>query len=171
MLLPEELALVMQLQDGPSGKVLPIAFTGNRVPGAEKVETIAHTPDGSYTDFTLSWETIEIRVQSVTDGDDLYIKISEKAETGSPGNKPGATLEDPGRQTADISANANSSAAGEPKSNSDLRSIAPNRLLVFNDFFYNKKVKYQLKRADNIFSRRNLKREACPEIDLNRGPI
>ncbi len=78
--LPDELGLVMQIRDGMSGKILPIAFTGNRSEGAEKVETIAHTPDGSFTDFMLHWQGIDIRVQTVTEGDDQYIRVTRNDE-------------------------------------------------------------------------------------------
>ncbi len=83
VLLPEELALVLKLKDGASGNILPMAFTGNSVPGSEKVRTIAHTPDGSYTDFILTWKTIHIRVQSVSEYKNLYLKVSQLDENAT----------------------------------------------------------------------------------------
>ncbi|MFW5821364.1 MAG: MGH1-like glycoside hydrolase domain-containing protein, partial [Bacteroidota bacterium] len=73
--LPEGLGVLISLKDGDSQQVLEHAFTGNRVPGTEKVQTIAHTPGGAYTDHKLHWKSIDIRTQSVKKGDDLYIRI------------------------------------------------------------------------------------------------
>jgi len=76
ILLPEEIGLMMRLKEGNEGEVLGLAFTGNRVPGTEKVMPIAHTPDGSFTDFTLEWRNIQLRVQSVSQGKDLQIRVT-----------------------------------------------------------------------------------------------
>lgn len=73
--LPEGMGIILSLKDSNTGQVLEHAFTGNSVPGTEKVETIAHSPDGSYTDHKLHWKSISIRTQTVTEGDNLYIRI------------------------------------------------------------------------------------------------
>lgn len=73
--LPDEVGLMMRLQDGKSGDMLQFAFTGNRVEGAEKVMPVAHTPNGSYTDFMLRWKGVAVRVQSVSEGENLAIRI------------------------------------------------------------------------------------------------
>lgn len=80
VLLPEELGLVMELRDGMSGKILPMAFTGNRSEGSEKVETIAHTADGSYTDFILHWQGLDLHVQAVAEDDELNVRLTRQDE-------------------------------------------------------------------------------------------
>ncbi len=75
VLLPEALALIMGIEDGPSGTYMEHVFTGNRVPGTEKVRTHAHTPDGRFTDFSLYWKNISIRVKSAAIEDDLFIWV------------------------------------------------------------------------------------------------
>jgi len=77
--LPDELALVISLEDFESGEILEHAFTGNRVPGTEKVRTIAHTPDGSFIEFTLVWKDISIAVQSVSRNKNLYVRIIDNS--------------------------------------------------------------------------------------------
>lgn len=78
--LPDELTLSMQIKDGKTEDILSISFTGNQSPGAEIVKTIAHTPDGSFTDMTLSWHKIPIRVQAVSEKTELFIRISRLNE-------------------------------------------------------------------------------------------
>ncbi len=80
--LPEGLGVIIALKDGRSLQVLEHAFTGNRVPGSEKVETIVHSPDGSYTDHKLNWKSINIRTQSVKNDDNLYIRIINLNQDG-----------------------------------------------------------------------------------------
>lgn len=84
--LPEGLALIVKLENRSSGEVLEHAFTGNRVPGSEKVETLAHTGDGSYTDFILQWRNFDIQVQTVSTQDDLYMRIIDLGKE-SPNNE------------------------------------------------------------------------------------
>ncbi len=76
--LPDELAVSVRIKDGSSGEYLPFAFPGNRVKGTEKVETIAHKPDGSFTELNLAWRNIPVTVQTVASGDDLYIRITRR---------------------------------------------------------------------------------------------
>ncbi|MDZ7402329.1 MAG: trehalase family glycosidase [candidate division KSB1 bacterium] len=85
VLLPEGLALTLQLKDTLSGDTLRYAFTGNTVKGAEYVRPLAHTTDGSYTDFLLYWRDFGMRIQSVAKGDDLTWLITPDATCKNPG--------------------------------------------------------------------------------------
>ncbi|MFP4547827.1 MAG: hypothetical protein ACLFQM_06815, partial [Fidelibacterota bacterium] len=86
VLLPEGLAFQLIIEDTLNNKHLPIAFTGNHVDGSEKVRTLAHTPDGAYTDFYLQWQDFGMQVQSVAFGDDeLLIKITPDRDFGNHG--------------------------------------------------------------------------------------
>ncbi len=76
VLLPEGLALTLQVHDSLSGDSLRFAFTGNRVPGSEYVRPIAHSTDGSHTDFLLYWRDIGIRVQNAARGWDLSLLVT-----------------------------------------------------------------------------------------------
>ncbi len=75
VLLPEQLSLHMYIKDSISNKELYYAFTGNHVRGAEKVKTLAHTPDGSYTAFRILWGDFNLTVQTVAHGDELDVLI------------------------------------------------------------------------------------------------
>ena len=85
VLLPEGLALNVQIQDTLLDDSLVYAFTGNRVEGSEQVRTIAHTPDGSYSDFILNWRESGMRVQSTSQGDDLHLLITPDESKHNPG--------------------------------------------------------------------------------------
>jgi len=76
VLLPEGLALQLRFYDIPFKDSLVYAFTGNRVKGTEQVHTLAHTPDGSYTDFIMKWKTLKVRVQSAVENSELYILVT-----------------------------------------------------------------------------------------------
>ena len=86
VLLPEGLAFRMIIKDTLSSDTLALAFTGNRVEGSENVRTLAHTPDGSYTDFTMNWKDFGIRVQTATRSEKkLYILVTPDNEYKNPG--------------------------------------------------------------------------------------
>jgi putative isomerase len=85
VLLPEGLALTVQIHDTLKGDSLKFAFTGNTVKGAEYVRTLAHTPDGSYTDFIMHWQDFGMRVQSAAKGDNLAILVSPIDTCKNPG--------------------------------------------------------------------------------------
>ncbi len=86
VLLPAGLAFQMIIEDTLNNRQLPIAFPGNHVADTEKVRTLAHTPDGSYTDVYLQWQDFGMQVQSVTFGaDELLIKITPDRDFGNPG--------------------------------------------------------------------------------------
>jgi neutral trehalase len=85
VLLPEGLALNLQINDTITGDTLGLMFTGNRVKGSERVWTKAHTPDGSYTDFIVRWRDFGMRVQTHARGDDLYAMVTPADSTVNPG--------------------------------------------------------------------------------------
>lgn len=110
VLLPEGLALTLQVQDTLTGDSLRYAFTGNSVKGAEYVRPIAHTPNGSYTDFQLYWRDFGMRIQSVARGDDLAWLITPDDTCNNPGiitltaemlyNRPGNIIQQQDRIVA-----------------------------------------------------------------------
>ncbi|KPL22495.1 MAG: hypothetical protein AMS23_07835, partial [Bacteroides sp. SM1_62] len=85
VLLPEGLALNLQINDTITGDTLGLMFTGNRVKGSERVWTKAHTPDGSYTDFIVRWRDFGMRVRTHARGDDLYVIVTPADSTVNPG--------------------------------------------------------------------------------------
>ncbi len=85
VLLPEGLALNLQITDTVSGQILSKMFTGNRVEGAERVWTLAHTPNGTYTDFVVRWREFGLRLQTHAEGDDLYVLATPADSTLNPG--------------------------------------------------------------------------------------
>ncbi len=85
VLLPDGLAVQLQLVDTVSGDILQYAFTGNKVEGTEQVRTLAHTPDGSYTALQLEWRRFRLQVHTLADGADLYLKIVPEKSAFNPG--------------------------------------------------------------------------------------
>ncbi|MFO7933472.1 MAG: trehalase family glycosidase [Bacteroidales bacterium] len=85
VLLPEGLAVNLQINDTVSGEHLKLMFTGNRAEGAERVWTKAHTPDGSYTDFVVRWRDFGMRLQTHAEGDHLYVLATPSDSTQNPG--------------------------------------------------------------------------------------
>jgi putative isomerase len=77
--LPDGLALVLGLEDTHRGNYRQEFFTGNRIIGSDRVRTIAHTPDGSFTHLSLEWQNINIRVRTAAEDEDLYIVVSPDA--------------------------------------------------------------------------------------------
>lgn len=77
VMLPDGLALILGLEDTEEKIYEQQFFTGNRVPDTDRVRTIAHTPDGSFTHLTLTWQHFDIRVRTASQGDNLYIVVSQ----------------------------------------------------------------------------------------------
>ena len=67
--LPDGLALVLGLEDTRRGNYKEQFFTGNRIIGSDRVRTVAHTPDGSFTHLTFEWQNINIRVRTAAEGE------------------------------------------------------------------------------------------------------
>jgi len=77
VLLPEGLAVSLQLQDAQSSDVLEYALIGGSAHGSdERVVAGPHAEDGSYTELTIEWRDIHVRVQSSSDDDDLYLMVT-----------------------------------------------------------------------------------------------
>jgi len=83
VLLPEGLALNLQVHDTLSGRVLKGMFTGNQSKGSEKVWVKAHTPDGTYTDFEVRWMDFALRIRSCGGGDALSVLVTPLEEEAS----------------------------------------------------------------------------------------
>jgi hypothetical protein len=62
VLLPEGLALNLQINGTASVDTMSLTFTGNMLKGSERVRTLAHTPDGSYLDFIVQWRDFGVRL-------------------------------------------------------------------------------------------------------------
>jgi len=77
VLLPEGLAISLQLQDGESGDALESALIGRSAfDSMELVTPGPHAYDGSYTELKLEWRDIRIWVQSASIDDDLFLLIT-----------------------------------------------------------------------------------------------
>lgn len=81
VLLPEGIALSLQPKSA-WGQVLDSALIGRRGMGAEVVKPGPRSYDGSYTELTLSWRGIAIKVQTAAAGDVLDVLV-----TPAPGAK------------------------------------------------------------------------------------
>ncbi len=76
VLLPEGFALNLKLKD-QSGKVLEETLIGREhYDSKERVTAGPHAYDGSYTELEAEWHNIQIRVQSASLNNDLYLLIS-----------------------------------------------------------------------------------------------
>jgi len=77
VLLPEGLAINLQLQDGESGDILEDALIGrSSFDSMEHVTAGPHAYDGSYTELELKWRDIHIRVQSASGDNELYLLVT-----------------------------------------------------------------------------------------------
>lgn len=76
VLLPEAFSINLELQDGKSGKVLKEALIGRRGKGVELVRPGIHSYDGSYTELTIEWQNIKVRVESSGAGKDLAVLVT-----------------------------------------------------------------------------------------------
>lgn len=89
-LMPEGFALKLKIRKGETGKVLEQALIGRRGEQDEKIRPGLHAYDGSFTELTLLWQGINVRVESATIGDDLVMLVSPEA-----GMKPGTLIVEP----------------------------------------------------------------------------
>jgi putative isomerase len=77
VLLPQGLAIKLQLLDGQSGEILEDALIGRSAfDSMEHVTAGPHAYDGSYTELELEWHDIHVRVQSAAVDDELYLLIT-----------------------------------------------------------------------------------------------
>jgi len=82
VLLPQGLAISLQLQDGESGEILEDALIGrSEFDSMEHVVPGPHAYDGSYTELTLEWRGVHIQVQSASVDDEFYLLITPVTES------------------------------------------------------------------------------------------
>ena len=92
VLLPEGMALNLGIQDYASRKYLKQAFIGRKDTALEQIHPGMRTYDGTYAELRLSWQGIELMVQSGTDGDDLLLLVTLYTQH----RKPPALIVEPG---------------------------------------------------------------------------
>ncbi|MBN1250135.1 MAG: hypothetical protein JXC32_20895 [Anaerolineae bacterium] len=83
VLMPEGFALNFGLKDRASRHYRKEALIGRRGEGEERIHPGLRTYDGRYTELTLSWQGIEVLVQSATAGEDdgdLVILVTPTTE-------------------------------------------------------------------------------------------
>jgi len=77
VLLPEGLAINLQLREGQTGDILEEALIGrSEFDSMEHVTPGPHAYDGSYTELELEWREIHVRVQSAAVEDELYVLVT-----------------------------------------------------------------------------------------------
>jgi hypothetical protein len=79
VLLPDALGLSFGLKEYYRGTSLRTAQIGRRTEGAETVTLGPHAYDGSYTETTVSWAGITIRVQTAHADGDLVVLVTPTA--------------------------------------------------------------------------------------------
>ena len=99
VLLPEGFALNLGLREYAGRRYLKEALIGRRDPEDEQIIPGPRSYDGRYTELMLAWRGIEMLIQSATDGDDLLLLVTPRAnqlrpallvaETGMLWNRPG----------------------------------------------------------------------------------
>jgi hypothetical protein len=110
VLLPDALGVSFGLKEYYRGTSLRTAQIGRRTEGAETVTLGRHAYDGSYTETTVRWMGITIRVQTAHAGDDLVALVTPTANqhksalltvaVGYLWNRPGSVSRDGDRITA-----------------------------------------------------------------------
>lgn len=111
-LLPEGLALRMQLRDDATGNVLENSLIGRNENGKEQVRPGPHTYDGSYTELTIKWQGMYLRVRTAATGDDFVALVTEE-----PGSRDGTFIIRPEmlwKRAGRISAEKNEIVANTP---------------------------------------------------------
>ncbi|MEV0151826.1 MULTISPECIES: trehalase family glycosidase [unclassified Nonomuraea] len=108
--LPDALGLSLGLKEYYRGTSLRTAQIGRRTEGAETVTLGRHAYDGGYTETTVTWAGITIRVQTAHAGDDLVVLVTPTANqprsalltvgVGYLWNRPGTVTREGGRITA-----------------------------------------------------------------------
>ncbi len=85
VLLPEGLAVDLELRDPTSGEVLRRPLIGRRGIDVESIRPGPHSYNGSYTDLTVTWHGIKARVQSAHTGIDEVILVSPDSSVNQDG--------------------------------------------------------------------------------------
>src|ERR1051325_2988958 len=78
VMLPEAFALNLGLKrnDFKDEAYLRDVLMGRRDPSAEQIRVGPHAYDGSYTELTVIWQNIKIKVESATEGNDLVLLVT-----------------------------------------------------------------------------------------------
>lgn len=84
VLLPEGFALNLCLKEYAGRTYLKEALIGRRGKHEEQIRPGPHAYDGSYTQLSLKWRGVEVVVQSATDGDDLVLLVTPRANQKRP---------------------------------------------------------------------------------------
>ncbi|MFC4122908.1 MGH1-like glycoside hydrolase domain-containing protein [Nonomuraea zeae] len=111
VLLPDALGLSLGLKEYYRGTSLRAAQIGRRTEGAETVTLGRHAYDGRYTETTVTWAGITIRVQTAHADGDLVVLVTPTANqpksalltigAGYLWNRPGSVTRDGDRITAE----------------------------------------------------------------------
>ncbi len=70
------LALNFELKDGKSGDILRESLIGRRGENVETIRPGLHSYDGSYTELTIEWRGIKLKIESAAKGNDEAILIT-----------------------------------------------------------------------------------------------
>ena len=76
VLLPQGLCVSLGFKDYATGKFLPAALTGRHGEEVETVRPGARTYDGRYTNLTLEWSGVYVRIESSANARDLIIIVT-----------------------------------------------------------------------------------------------
>lgn len=76
VLLPDGLALNLGIKEYAERRYLGEALIGRRGEGDEQIRPGPRTYDGGYTELHLVWRSLEVRVQSATEGEDLVVWVT-----------------------------------------------------------------------------------------------
>src|SRR4028118_705404 len=79
VLLPEGIAVNLGIKEYRERSYLKESLIGRRGEGTEAVVPGARSYDGRYTDVTVRWKDITVRVQSATEGEDLLLLVTPLA--------------------------------------------------------------------------------------------
>ncbi|MER6005029.1 trehalase family glycosidase [Nonomuraea angiospora] len=111
VLLPDSLGLSLGLKEYYRGTSLRAAQIGRRTEGAETVTLGRHAYDGGYTETTVTWAGVTIRVQTAHAGDDLVVLVTPTANQHKSAlltigvahlwNRPGSVTREGDRITAE----------------------------------------------------------------------
>jgi putative isomerase len=76
VLLPDAFAVSLGFRTYDHGRCLREALIGRKGTREEKVRPGEHAYDGSYTSLVLEWQTLKVRVDTATDGDDWFARVT-----------------------------------------------------------------------------------------------
>jgi len=76
VLLPECFSINLQLQDKTTHELLTEALIGRSGKNKEMVKPGPHSYDGSYTELTVTWNNLEMKVQSAWEGNRFALMIT-----------------------------------------------------------------------------------------------